>query len=187
MTEQDHQDKKEFRNILVLGLDGAGKSTLIRYLITGRFVDKLSRTQGMEVTPFLLGDKEIPVRFYDLGGLRVFQVTLWQSMIESEITAVIYVVDSSAFSRRDDDLTAFNLVFDSVKDTPILLLANKLDLTDEESTGQLALSLDLVDVWLRQPNREISLIPMSVKTGENIEHAVEWVRRVVYNSLKEEK
>ncbi|OLS27420.1 MAG: hypothetical protein HeimC3_04190 [Candidatus Heimdallarchaeota archaeon LC_3] len=137
----------------------------------------------MVVTRMLIGEEELPIMFLDVGGARVFQVSLWQSILDEQISGVIYVINSADFDRYEEQQIAFSLVLEDpdIMGVPILILANKLDQVDDISTvtARLALALQLIEAKIDQPDREISLIPISLKTGLNIEQVVEWIYRVV--------
>ena len=167
-------------------MDNSGKSSLIKYFSTGKFIPILSRTNGMEVSRMLIGSEELPLMFLDVGGLKAFQKTLWDPVLDSIPDAILYVVDSSDINRIDANLSAFALVMENkaIAQVPLLIVANKIDLEEDNMLPgtALALSMELIDYKIRQRSREISLIPVSLKNDINVNQVVEWIYRVVYYS-----
>ena len=82
------------KKIAILGLDNVGKTSLIRKILNLPSKEP-PRTHGIDVTEAVLRkeNKKIPVLFIDVGGLKVFQLTLWEELITSDISALIYVID----------------------------------------------------------------------------------------------
>ena len=167
----------------MLGLDDAGKTTLVEYFSSNTYVPNLKRTFGMVVTRMLIGEEELPIMFLDVGGARAFQISLWQSILDEQVSGVIYVINSAAYDRYEEQQVAFSLVLEDpdIMGLPILILANKLDQVDDINTviARLTLALQLIEAKIDQPDREISLIPISLKTGLGIEQVIEWIYRVV--------
>ena len=167
-------------------MDNSGKSTLIKFFSTGKFFPNLSKTYGMEVSRMLIGSEELPLLFMDIGGLKAFQKTLWDPVLDSTPDAVLYVVDSSDMNRIDANLSAFALVMENktLANVPLLIIANKIDLEEDNKLPgiTLALSMELIDYKIRQRVREISLIPVSLKNGTNVSLVVEWIYRSIYFS-----
>jgi small GTP-binding protein len=172
--------------IAVLGLDNVGKTSLIRNMF---YQEKKNinppRTQGIEVSEVLLEshNKSFPIMFIDVGGLKVFQVTLWEELVTSDITAIIYMVDVQSEDRIDSDLNAFKIV---IKNTiaPILVLGNKFDVTDDQeyiqaNTNHLFSILDIIEHKINDPFRDIIVLPISVKTGLNLDLITEWLIKIL--------
>ena len=166
---------KKKSKIAILGLDNVGKTSLIRNLFNKQSKFSIPpRTHGIEVTEVVLekNNERIPLMFIDVGGLKVFQVTLWDGLLSSDIKAIIYMVDMHSTERIDSDLHAFSIVANNTK-VPLLVLGNKYDIGEEDNTpgpsNRLFEILDIVEHQINNPFREIIVLPISVKTGLNMD------------------
>lgn len=179
--------KKQSVKVAWLGLDYAGKTTLIRKVTTGKFSDDTKRTLGLNVDEFTVsaGDsKANDVKFisWDVGGQVTFRQALWNSYMSGSM-GIIYVIDSSDESRFDEaqeELWRYIIDNPQVKDIPILILANKQDLPSAKNAGEIARALKLHTVT----HQSYAIFPCSAKTSVNMEEALEWLRQRIVDSLK---
>ena len=156
-----------------IGLDQAGKTTIIKKLISGEFDSATTRTLGMNVDEF---DAE-GVKFvcWDIGGQITFREALWRSYMSGSV-GVIYVVDAAnevRFEEARRELWTYVINNSQVGDIPILILANKQDLPGAKTAGQVAMALDLHKVL----KHSYSIVPTSAKTGFNLEQAIDWLQQ----------
>ena len=75
-----------------IGLDYAGKSTIIKRVTQGLFSDDTKRTLGLNVDEF--ESEGIKFVCWDIGGQTVFRDSLWESYISGS-SGIIFVVDSA--------------------------------------------------------------------------------------------
>ena len=178
--------------IAILGLDSVGKTCLVRNLFTKKANLELHppRTHGIEVSESILkksNGEKIPIMFIDVGGLSVFQVTLWPELVASNIKGIIYIVDIQNQQRFNNDLQAFNNVVNKTK-VPILVLGNKFDLLEDMgnsmNTNHLFEILDIVEYKINDPFREIIVLPISVKNRINIDLVENWLYKVLTKNAK---
>ncbi|NXR22474.1 ARL14 protein, partial [Cinclus mexicanus] len=113
-------------NILMLGLDSAGKSTLL-YKLRYKDVFLTMPTIGFNVDMMEAG-KDFTLTFWDVGGQKKMR-ELWSDFLEGT-DALLYVVDSSAKHRLEESRREFELILknESIKNVPVVVLANKQDL-----------------------------------------------------------
>ncbi|NXG47759.1 ARL14 protein, partial [Psilopogon haemacephalus] len=113
-------------NIVMLGLDSAGKSTL---LYKFRYSDPLltSPTIGFNVD-MIETQKDFTLTFWDIGGQQKMRQS-WCSFLESA-DGLLYVVDSSDKQRLEESKEEFEVILkaESLKGIPVVVLANKQDL-----------------------------------------------------------
>lgn len=83
--------------LILIGLDNAGKTQTVNNL-AGEKDDKVLPTVGFKAVNLI--HKDTPVTIYDLGGGPHFR-QIW-SQYYSEVHGVIFVIDSSDFSRLDE-------------------------------------------------------------------------------------
>lgn len=127
--------------ILMLGLDGAGKTTILYKM-------KLNETVGTNPTINfnVEGIESVNhVRFtvWDPGGQHKIR-PLWRHFLFG-CQGLIYVVDSvdsERFTEAQEELSRI-LEADELKGVPLLVLANKQDLPNANSPSDVALKLDL--------------------------------------------
>lgn len=113
-------------NIVMLGLDFAGKSTLLYKL---RYKDAFLTmpTIGFNVDMIEAG-KDFTLTFWDVGGQKKMR-ELWSNFLE-DADGLLYVVDSAAKHRLEESRREFELILkhESLKNVPVVVLANKQDL-----------------------------------------------------------
>lgn len=83
--------------LILIGLDNAGKTKTVNNL-AGEKDDTVLPTVGFKAVNLV--HKDTPVTIYDLGGGPHFR-QIW-SQYYSEVHGVIFVIDSSDFSRLDE-------------------------------------------------------------------------------------
>ncbi|OWK52100.1 ADP-ribosylation factor-like protein 14 [Lonchura striata] len=141
-------------NIVMLGLDSAGKSTLL-YKFRSDDVFVTMPTVGFNVDMIEAG-KDFTLTFWDVGGQKNMR-ELWSSFLEDAGT-LLYVVDSSDKRRLEESRREFELILknESIKNVPVVVLANKQDLPGalnaEEVTRKLKMKKYCSDRnWYVQP------------------------------------
>ena len=166
-----------------LGLDHAGKTTIIRRVTSGVFDDSTVRTLGMNVDEFEV--EGVKFVCWDIGGQVTFREALWKSYMAGSM-GVIYVVDSAdevRFNEARRELWTYVINNNEVGDIPILVLANKQDLPEAKSAGQVAMNLDLHKVV----KHSYAIVPTSAKSGFNIEEALEWLRQRISEKVEQQE
>ncbi|CAM9690634.1 unnamed protein product [Chrysoparadoxa australica] len=122
-------------NILILGLDYAGKTTLLEQMkglfkrTPGIPPDKIPPTVGLNVTKMSIFG--CTVTFWDLGG-QLKMRSLWSHYFE-DAHGLVFVIDSADVGRFEEAKLAFDSMMEEGGQThgiPTLLLANKQDLPD---------------------------------------------------------
>ncbi len=181
------QKERQAIKISWLGLDHAGKTTILKRLSQGVFDERNVRTMGMDVHQVLLpgvsGTKPIQMVAWDLGGQITFRESLWESYMRGSM-GVVYVVDAADPDRFPEaKMELWKYVINNPQTTgiPILVLANKQDLPNAQPPGKVAYALDLHKVY----NHSYSIMPTSAKTGFNIQEALEWLKQRVIAKLNE--
>mmetsp|Transcript_25927 Transcript_25927/g.30318 ORF Transcript_25927/g.30318 Transcript_25927/m.30318 type:complete len:188 (+) Transcript_25927:36-599(+) len=152
----------------VLGLDNAGKTTILRSLAHEE-IHTVQPTQGFNVKSLRVSNFSFNV--WDLGGQMAIREH-WKNYYEN-LDCVIFVVDSSDNRRMEDECGGELqklLVEDKLAGVPILVFANKQDL-------ELAMPADEIEevLHLSQINdRPWSIQACSAQSGEGklIDHAI---------------
>ncbi|XP_036902606.1 ADP-ribosylation factor-like protein 14 [Sturnira hondurensis] len=140
--------------ILLLGLDSAGKSTLLYKLKLAEDTVTLP-TVGFNVEMIEL-DKSLSLTVWDVGGQKKMR-TAWGCYCE-RTDGLVYVVDSADKQRLQDSQREFELILknEHIQNVPVVLLANKQDvpgaLTAEDITRMFRMKQLCCDRdWYVQP------------------------------------
>ena len=117
-------------NILILGLDDAGKTTLLNYL--NQDVKNVKPTLGVNAQT--INFCGITLNVYDLGGQNAIR-EYWQYYYEN-IDGLVYVIDASEEERMEECNELFQQLLkeEKLKNVPVLVYANKADLDNCLST-----------------------------------------------------
>lgn len=174
--------RKHTIKIAWLGLDHAGKTTIIKKITTGQFDNATKRTLGMNVEEFQ--SKNVKFVAWDIGGQETFRSALWESYMGGSM-GIIFVVDSADHDRLDEARQElWKYIFSSdtsaaTQNTPILILANKQDLSTAKSAGLIARGLNLHKVI----THSYAIFPCSAKTSFNLEEALDWLRQRILETV----
>ena len=110
-------------NILILGLDDAGKTTLLNYLLN-QDVKDVKPTLGINAQT--INFCGITLNVYDLWGKKAIR-KYWQYYYEN-IDGLIYVIDASDEERMEECNELFQQLLkeEKLKNIPVLFLQIKL-------------------------------------------------------------
>ena len=111
--------------ILILGLDNAGKTTILRKL-SDEDITTTTPTQGFNIKSILHNGFKLNV--WDIGGQKTIR-PYWRNYYENT-EALIYVVDAADRKRVDEAGYELNEILgeDKLATVPLLVFANKSDL-----------------------------------------------------------
>ena len=170
--------RKSRKSVLaILGSSKAGKTTLVRYLETGKPVTSdVPTTLGVDIRRNPISINNWMMQVIDVGGQQIYQQAFWELSVQ-QADAVIYVIDGTVHPDRQPDLFEIAReqlhyvlkITDTV--TPILILVNKQDLEGALGTAQTA---QLYDIH-KALDRTIILLPISAKYGTGVDKATLWL------------
>ncbi|RZF37295.1 ADP-ribosylation factor 2 [Nilaparvata lugens] len=131
--------KKQMR-ILMVGLDSAGKTTILYKLKLGEIVTTIP-TIGFNVET--VEYKNICFTVWDVGGQNKIR-PLWRHYFQNT-QGLIFVVDSSDRERMDEAAKELQYMMqeDELRDAVVLIFANKQDLPNAMTTSELTDKLGL--------------------------------------------
>merc|ERR1712025_929563 len=159
--------QKELR-ILILGLDGAGKTTILYRLQVGEVVTTIP-TIGFNVETVTY--KNLKFQAWDLGGQTSIR-PYWRCYY-ANTDAIIYVVDSMDRDRIGISKTELLTMLeeDELKQAILVVFANKQDLEGCLSVTEVANALGLDAL----KNRTFQIFKASAIRGEGLDEAMEWL------------
>lgn len=155
--------------VLLLGLDNAGKTTLLYRLKDGR-VNTFIPTQRANIEKFEYGG--VSFKAFDLGGHEAVR-RLWGDFAE-DVDAVIFVVDSADAGRIGEAREELHRILgeDGLQDTPVMVLGNKADIPTALPHDALFGKLGIEALRRRGETR---LFVCSMVLGTGFEDAMKWV------------
>ncbi|KAG2177486.1 hypothetical protein INT44_007997 [Umbelopsis vinacea] len=158
--------EKEVR-ILILGLDGAGKTTILYRLQIGEVVTTIP-TIGFNVET--VSYKNIKFQVWDLGGQTSIR-PYWRCYY-ANTDAVIYVVDSADKDRVETSKEELHSMLEEeeLKDAALLVFANKQDMQGAMNAAEVSESLGLSTL----KNRQWSIFTTSAVNGVGLNEGLDW-------------
>ena len=133
------QDKEV--KLALVGLDGAGKTTIINKLIDEEFRHETTPTIGIDTKELRL--RNISIKVFDLAGQENMR-NVWKYYFSST-EGIIFVVDSQRHDRLPEVREELSLCLqdETGSKVPILIYANKQDLEGAMDANKLIEELDL--------------------------------------------
>ncbi|EJT97694.1 ARF/SAR [Dacryopinax primogenitus] len=160
--------------ILMVGLDSAGKTTILYRLQIGEVVSTIP-TIGFNVETVQY--KNIKFQVWDLGGQSSIR-PYWRCYF-ANTQAIIYVIDSSDVARlptsRAELLTM--LAEEELRGVPLLVFANKQDIKGSLKSGEVSEQLGLD----KEKGRQWSVRGSCATKGEGLEEGLDWLVNVLQN------
>ena len=162
--------KKEAK-ILLLGLDAAGKSTILYKLKLGE-VQNHTPTLGFNVESIVF--KNIKFNMWDVGGQDILR-PMWRHYYANS-DAIIFVVDSQDRSRIDIAKTELHRMLsqEDLKNAVLLVFANKQDVA-VMSVQEVTQSLDLASLR----GRTWHCIGTSALSGAGLSDGLTWIQQTL--------
>lgn len=183
------EQERELR-ILILGLDNAGKTTIVKSL-TGQSLDDVEPTLGFQIHSLEFLDYQL--NLWDIGGQSSIRA-YWRNYFE-QTDGIVWVIDSSDVSRLGMVRGELDKVLqqERLAGASLLIWANKQDLAGSLSMTEIAKALQLrvhpdqIDhdssTVEDMPKNEIgndldrhwSIQACSAMTGEGLLEGMEWL------------
>ncbi|KAJ1204696.1 hypothetical protein NDU88_000135 [Pleurodeles waltl] len=185
INEPPLQEKpSESKYVLVLGLDGAGKSSILNTLAASRAKHCATPTEGLNA--LCIATEDAKVEFLELGGNETLR-SYW-NMYLSKAHLLIFVVDSADHDRFP---LAKQYLFEAIginSSLPVMILANKQDLEDAFSITQIHEALSLSEIG---DDRKLFLISTHVgqdgaEIPSGLQDAKELISQIVLNTFDSE-
>ena len=169
---------KKYFQILLLGLDGSGKSTILSTLNNNESL-KILPSIGIHIETIVYKDI-LNIISWDLGGASRMRELF--KIFYPDTDGLIIVVDSADKERLDyegKDFFDFLLEEEELKNCPLLIMANKKDMKDTLSLKEISERFEMENY----DNRKWCIKGVSGKTNEGLEESLLWI----ISSIKEQK
>ena len=164
-------------NLLILGLDNAGKTTLLHNL-TQEKVKTTEPTQGVNIKTII--QEGFTINVWDIGGQK--DLRQYWSAYYDDCDAILYVVDSSDEERLTEcnDQLKQLMKEEKLKKVPLLVYANKSDLPSVFEADEIVDKLELNEIV----DRDWSLYACSALKGFGIMEGMKWLMAKVAEKAK---
>ena len=161
--------------ILMLGLDGAGKTTILYKMKINETLNT-APTIGFNVET--INYKNLEFTVWDIGGQYTLRA-LWHHYYQGS-DAIIYVLDSSDLERINEAKETLEAVINNeeLKNVPVLVFANKMDVSPLKPK-------EIVEkLGLHKMRREWQLQPCCGLNGEGLVEGFEWLNKETKKAKK---
>jgi ADP-ribosylation factor-like protein 8 len=158
--------------LTILGLQNAGKTTLVNVLANNKFDEDSIPTIGFNFRKLKKGKVEF--KLWDLGGQPRFRDS-WEKYCRTA-NAIVYVVDSADVGNLDVAKIQLHqlLAWPSLEGVPLLVLGNKNDLEGALNEEKLIAALDLSSI----KDRVVACYSISCKNMVKIDNVLKWLTDV---------
>lgn len=160
------KSRTKHADITICGLDDAGKTTILRFLETGEFVDT---TPTMGVNRETLHLPGLQINVFDLAGQEDFR-NMWHSINEKS-DGIVFVVDRSNAMRFQEAKEVFQSTLNAQlgNDLVLLVLLNKSDVHDVIEKSEFITQFGFHELPFKW-----GIFETSARTGEGIFNAFRW-------------
>ncbi len=176
-------EKKNPINIIILGLENAGKSTLL-YRIAGKGFVPTYTTIGLNVE--IIRKDDLTIQAIDIGGQKQFREALWPHYT-TIAKGVIFVFDIFDKQKLKDARVWFNSVLSWISKSAVMVfLANKVDLKSEAKnflSKETIINEFRLDKIASYPDRSFRIFEISAKTGKNVDESMNWLFHKIRQSI----
>eukprot|EP01155_Anaeramoeba_flamelloides_P010223 Anaeramoba_flamelloidesa325111_439.p1 GENE.a325111_439~~a325111_439.p1 ORF type:complete len:180 (+),score=40.00 a325111_439:57-596(+) len=163
--------KKEMR-LLMLGLDAAGKTTVLYKLKLGQSVTTIP-TVGFNVETVQY--KNVKFNVWDVGGQEKIR-PLWRHYFTGT-QGLIFVVDSNDRARIDEARNELHKIISDreMRESLLLVFANKQDLPNAMDAQEVSEKMGLSSLRYRK----WYIQPCTATTGEGLYEGLEWLSQTL--------
>ncbi|RKP01619.1 hypothetical protein CXG81DRAFT_11751 [Caulochytrium protostelioides] len=155
--------------LTLVGLQNAGKTTLVNAMSRGQFSEDMIPTVGFNMRKVTRGG--VVMKLWDLGGQARFR-SLWPRYCRG-VDAIVFVCDAADRAKLAAARVELHdlLGRPALAGIPVLVLGNKNDLAGALDVDQLIDQLELRTIV----DREICCYAISAKTHANLEITLQWL------------
>ncbi|CEO98633.1 ADP-ribosylation factor-like protein 2 [Plasmodiophora brassicae] len=168
--------KEKQMRILMLGLDNAGKTTVVKQF-SGEDVNEISPTLGFQISTF--DYRGYSLNIWDVGGQTTIR-SYWRNYFE-RTDGLIWVVDSADIRRLKECRAHLHDVLreERLEGASLLVLANKQDLDGSLTCEEIGRVLQLDKIV----SHHWQIVAVSAITGDGLVDAMNWLVEDVSNRI----
>ncbi|XP_028767236.1 ADP-ribosylation factor-like protein 8a isoform X2 [Neltuma alba] len=167
---------KQEMELSLIGLQNAGKTSLVNAIATGGYSEDMIPTVGFNMKKVTKGN--VTIKLWDLGGQPRFR-SMWERYCRA-VSVIVYVVDAADQENLPVSKSELHdlLSKPSLNGIPVLIVGNKIDKPEALSQQDLTEQMDLKSLT----NREVCCFMVSCKNSTNVDTVVDWL--VKYSKSK---
>ncbi|CAH9070084.1 unnamed protein product [Cuscuta epithymum] len=160
---------KQEMEISLVGLQNAGKTSLVNSIATGGYSEDMVPTVGFNMRKVTKGN--VTIKIWDVGGQHRFR-SMWERYCRGA-SAIVYVVDAADRDSVPISRTELHdlLTKPSLTSIPLLVLGNKIDKPEALAKQYLMDQLSLQTI----KDREVCCYMISCKNSVNIDVVIDWL------------
>ncbi|CAF2088316.1 hypothetical protein BRARA_F02469 [Brassica rapa] len=160
---------KQEMELSLIGLQNAGKTSLVNVVATGGYSEDMIPTVGFNMRKVTKGS--VTIKLWDLGGQPRFR-SMWERYCRS-VSAIVYVVDAADPDNLSVSKSELHdlLSKTSLSGIPLLVLGNKIDKPGALSKDDLTEEMGLKSLT----DREVCCFMISCKNSTNIDQVIDWL------------
>eukprot|EP00921_Rhytidocystis_pertsovi_P000384 GHVQ01000757.1.p1 GENE.GHVQ01000757.1~~GHVQ01000757.1.p1 ORF type:complete len:186 (+),score=18.73 GHVQ01000757.1:435-992(+) len=163
------KEKEKEMRILMLGLDNAGKTTIVKQFL-GEDVTSISPTLGFNISSVAF--KQYNLNIWDVGGQKSLR-SYWRNYFE-ETEGLVWVVDSTDRNRLNDCRMELHRLMkeERLSGASLLIFVNKQDLPGAMTADEVHEILELSKL---SSSRHWSVRSCSAVTGQGMLSGIDWL------------
>ncbi|KAJ0500048.1 putative small GTP-binding protein [Helianthus annuus] len=160
---------KQEMELSLIGLQNAGKTSLVNVVATGGYSEDMIPTVGFNMRKVTKGN--VTIKLWDLGGQPRFR-SMWERYCRA-VSAIVYVVDAADHDNLSISKGELHdlLSKPALTGIPLLVLGNKIDKAGALSKQALTDQMDLKSI----ADREVCCFMISCKNSTNIDSVINWL------------
>ncbi|CAL5323690.1 hypothetical protein CsSME_00002445 [Camellia sinensis var. sinensis] len=160
---------KQEMELSLVGLQNAGKTSLVNAIATGGYSEDMIPTVGFNMRKVTKGN--VTIKLWDLGGQQRFR-SMWERYCRG-VSAILYVVDAADRDSVPISRSELHDLFTkpSLAEIPLLVLGNKIDKSEALTKQALVDQLGLDSI----SDREVCCYMISCKDSVNIDAVIDWL------------
>ncbi|KAL2933444.1 ADP-ribosylation factor-like protein 8c [Bienertia sinuspersici] len=160
---------KQEMELSLVGLQNAGKTSLVNAIATGGYSEDMIPTVGFNMRKVRKGN--VTIKLWDLGGQKRFR-SMWERYCRG-VTAIVYVVDAADRDSIPISRSELHELLEKpfLTGIPLLVLGNKIDKSEAIVQQALMDQLGLQSIT----DREVCCYMISCKDSVNLDSVINWL------------